>query len=497
MTYFSKSSLLLAMCLAGCTTGDQYRQQVAPLEAPLHYGQRDFAGSGSRQVVATGATFPAQAVTEDPWWESFWDLRLNRLVDQALRVNSDLASAGFALRKARLSVGLASNDLLPQPSADLSGNASRRLDSSDNTTHQYGSTNSLSWEIDLWGRLRAARDAKRWAAEASAQDLQYTALSLVADVCRDYWTLAYLNQSISAGEENLTELSRIVELVSVQRQAGQVSLLELREAQQNLESELAAQSALVQQREETRNAIAALLDGQSLPLNDEPQTLSDAQMLTVEEGLPAELLGRRPDLRAAELRLRESLIEVDVTARSYYPRLSLTGSMESGGTSLGSVLSNPVATLGAGLSLPFLNLGQMKFNTEIAGTTYLQSASQFRTTLYEALKEVQDSLSARDQYALQIGAKARSFDAAVDVERMYEVRYRTGASTLRTWLDARRTLRNSELALAQARRDLLINDVSLMLALGGSLSVNLGVTSRSSLSEDAEKIAHLPSVSHQ
>src|SRR5699024_4275245 len=120
------------------------------------------------------------------------------------------------------------------------------------------------------------------------------------------------------------------------------------------------------------------------PEDDEPQDLQDVTLPAIDAGLPAQLLARRPDLRAAELRLRAALAQVKITARSYYPTLTLTGSLGSTSSALARVLSNPVATLGAGLALPFLNIREARLSTRIAGTQYEMAVKQFRTTLYTA-----------------------------------------------------------------------------------------------------------------
>lgn len=461
-------TLALAAALAGCASSGDYAAKTPATALPSTYGWGDAPGGSGEQSLPALDPKRSSDVRNDPWWQGFGDARLNQLVEQALDVNSNLAAAGFTLRQARLQAGLAENDLYPQPTAQLNASGSRRIDRSDSTTRSSTSSVGLSWEVDLWGRLRAARDVKSWQALASADDLQATAQSLVGDVCRDYWTLAYLNQSIAAGEQDLASLERTLKLVEVQHSEGDVSLLELREAQQSVEAQRAAQSALLQQRVETRNALAVLLDGRPLPLADEPQSVRQVASLPIRAGLPAELLARRPDLRAAERRLRASLFNIDATARSYYPALTLTGAVSGGGTSLGDVLRNPVATLGAGLDLPFLNVEKVRLNTEYAGAEYQQAASSFRTTLYTALQDVDNALSARSRLQEQAAARLRSYQAAQDVARMYEIRYRNGDVALRIWLDAQQTLRSSELALAAVLRDRVNNDVTLVLALGGS-----------------------------
>ncbi|CAM4085387.1 NodT family efflux transporter outer membrane factor (OMF) lipoprotein [Bordetella tumbae] len=465
---FFRFSVVMAgvALLSACASTDA--PPTRELQVPANYNQGITTANGSQHPITLHATHPAVDIAKQAWWKGFGDARLDRLITDVLAVNADLASAGLTLRKARLQAGLASNDLWPQPSGSVNTNGSRYLDTHDSVQRSSNANLSLSWEIDLWGRLRAARDVADWEARATAEDKENTALSLVAEVCEQYWTLAYLNQSIASGQAHLDQLQQILQLVQVQFGAGAVSQLELREAQQNVQAQQIAQSQLLQERVETRNAIAVLRDGAPWPLSDEPGNLDDAQSPPLQAGVPAELLGRRPDLRAAELRLREALSNIKATARSYYPALTLTGSVGTSSSALSDVLQNPLGTLGAGLTLPFLNLPQMQLNTDIAKTEYEISASNFRTTLYTALKEVGNALSARDQLVTQVDAAQASFDAARDVERMYGVRYRSGAADLRTWLDAQQTLRDAELSLAQRRRDQLLNDVTLYLALGGS-----------------------------
>ncbi|SAI65654.1 multidrug efflux outer membrane lipoprotein [Bordetella ansorpii] len=461
-----RSIPIVACCaLLGACAGN-----TSPATPELRVPARYAAGGPAEPAhdkVELNSTYPVRNTAEQAWWRAFDDERLSRLVERVLAANPNLAAAGLTLRKARLQAGLASNDLWPQPSGSVTANGNHAL-SGDATTQRSGTTSlSLSWEIDLWGRLRAARDAAQWEARASAADRENTALALAGEACRQYWTLAYLNHAIGTGQARIDQLRRTLQLVQVQFGAGSVSLLDVRDAQQNLQAQLAAQSQLEQQRVQARNAITVLLGGQAWPRADEPTRLDGAATPAPRPGLPAGLLGRRPDLRAAELRLREALANIDATARSYYPALTLTGSAGTSSTSLSNLLANPVAALGAGLALPFLNVPRMRLDNDIARTGYEIAANTFRGTLYSALKDVDDALSARARLAEQREATERSFEAAQDVERMYGVRYRVGAATLRTWLDAQQTLREAELSLAQVRQNQRLNDVTLFLALGG------------------------------
>ena len=152
----------------------------------------------------------------------------------------------------------------------------------------------------------------------------------------------------------MEDARRIVALVRARYEAGAVSGLDVAQAGQNLASQEAAHTQLLQQRVETRNALAILFDRPPEVAAEEPASLPDAALPAIDAGLPASLLGRRPDLRAAEQRLRGALANVDATRTGFYPALSLTGSLGTSSTALGELLRNPVATLGAGLALPFL-----------------------------------------------------------------------------------------------------------------------------------------------
>ena len=487
-------STALTAALAGCATTPS-ADPAAELRVPAVYGRGDAAANAPLQAVAHEVTAPVADVHADAWWQGFADPRLDRLIEAVLARNTDMASAGLKLERARAQAGLATADLWPQANGSVSASGSRSIDSGDDWSRNHSASVSLGWELDLWGKLRGQRDIAQWEAQATAQDLQNTVLSLVGQSTDLYWQLGYLNQAIATGQANLERLQRTAALVQTQFDAGGVSRLEVRQAQQNIESQKAAQSQLEQQRVETRNALTVLLDGQPWPLADEPQNLDIAQSPTLAEGLPAELLARRPDLRAAELRLRQSLKNIKVTATSYYPSLSLSGAVGSSSaslgdvltnpvatlgaglslsgavgssaTSLGDVLTNPVATLGAGLSLPFLKFRQMQLDIKSADLSYQIAANDFRRTLYTALSEVDNALSARTRLAEQVAAAQASYDEAVEIARLYEVRYRAGATDLRTWLEAEQTRRNAELSLAQTKRSQLVNDVTLYKALGG------------------------------
>jgi outer membrane protein TolC len=300
------------------------------------------------------------------------------------------------------------------------------------------------------------------------QDRQAVALALTTTTAGLYWQLAQANERLESADRSLSYARRTTELVQAQYRSGAVSSLELREARQSLAQQEALWSQYVQARTELRQALTELFSGAAAP-GGEPLALPSGPLPAVEAGLPAELLGRRPDLRAAELRLRAALASSDAATARYYPTLSLTGSLGGASNALLHLLSNPVAALGANMTLPFLNVGEMRLSTAIARTQYEEAVFNFRKSLYSALAETEKSLSARTQLLEQEQAQQRSLQESVAITRLYEARYRAGQVPLRAWLDAQERQRAAELALSALHLQQLQNQLTLYKVLGGGL----------------------------
>lgn len=443
--------------LAGCATSP------AGMNAPAAGGAQ-MPAQWQVTPLASGAMGSALSLDE-AWWQRFDDPVLNDLIQRVLDCNLSLGVAVLRVQQARLKTDLADADRLPSVSASVGASASRLLDGGP-TSRGASAKLSATWEVDLWGKVSAQRDAAQWATQASEDDRRAVALSLVGTTARLYWQLAYLDQRVTSAEQSLAYARQTQDLVGAQYKAGSVSGLEQAQAQQAVSSQEAGLAQLTQTRMEARQALALLLDGpaQSASLPEQPRWPQTAWP-TLAPGLPADILSRRPDVRAAESRLRGSYASVDVTRTSYYPSLSLTGSVGSSSESLSHVLRDPVGSLGATLLLPFLQFRDMQRNVAISEAS--ASVLNFRQTLYQALSEVDQGLSAQAQYAVQTQALEQRLLQARKVERLTELRYRSGAEPLKSWLDAQESRRTAELSLADARYNQLSSWVSLVQALGG------------------------------
>ena len=450
------AAVLLGLALSGCAALNDTPYSTPRLKLPSAW-----------EHAQAGSAATASSANLERWWQRFADAELDTLIELMLERNNDLAAATLKVRRARLAADLADDALSPSLAASADSSASRSLKHGGGTTQSHAVSASVSYELDLWGKLAKQRDAKVWEAAATEQDKQSTRLSLIGTTATLYWKIGYLKQRLALSQDSIAYAERTRQLVRAQKAAGAASQLDLLNAEQTLASQQASHTELMQQLAEARNALSLLFDGPPGSRFQELERLPERALPAIDAGVPAQLLARRPDLAAAELRLRATLASGDATRASYYPDISLTGSLGSSSTALSQALSNPVATLGAGLTLPFLQWREMQLNSKVSEAEYQQAVVEFRQTLYQALADVENALSARRQYQAQGEKLEASLSAARQAERLYEVRYRAGAAALKDWLEAQETRRQADIALLQNRYNRFANQVTVYQALGG------------------------------
>lgn len=409
-------------------------------------------------------------VSADRWWTAFRDPALDTLVADVVVRNNDIFAAALRAHRARLQADLAANALFPRLNGNLSTSNDVPLRGDAASTSSSSASIGVAYEIDLWGRLGVRRDGAGFEAQATAEDYEAARLAMIGMTIETNFRIAHANQSIASAEESFAYVRQIQTLVRSQADTGAVSDLELREVEQAVETQAARLSELKQARLVLRNTLVVLLNGSPSPV-PEPRRLPQRMPPAIAAGLPADLLARRPDLRAAEARLRGTLRGVDETRASFYPTISLTGALGTSSQQLVSFVSNPVASMGAGLILPFLNLKDMKLTVAVSRAQHEEAVAGFRTALLNAFADVANALGARADYAERARRLRNALAAAQEVERLNEARYRAGATTLRVLLDAQERRRTAEIALDDVRLSQFVNESLLFRALGGSTTV--------------------------
>ena len=409
---------------------------------------------------------PSTNASADRWWQAFADPRLDSLIDTALANNADLAVAALTVHRALLEASRAGAETGPQAAFVASADASRAFNQ-DRVRALAGVNATVSYELDLWGKLAARRDEARWRAQASEADREAAALALVGAAAKLYWRIGYLNETIELGQADITDAERTVAVAQARLSAGAVSPLDLAQAQQQLAQAQADLTRWQQQRETQRNALGLLLGGLPEKRGAEPPDLAAAVVPPVAAHLPAVVLARRPDVRAAEWRVRARAAQVDVARASLYPSLTLTGEFGTSSDMLMRVMQNPVASIGTALALPFVQWNTVRLNAALAETDLDRETVEFRRALYRALADVEDALAAKAKLAEKDTHLTRSLSAAGVAATLARTRYESGATGIAPLLDAQRIERTAAKERTENRLALLENRMDLFLALGG------------------------------
>lgn len=402
----------------------------------------------------------------DNWWALFEDPQLDILIEQVLQSNSDLAKATLTLKKARLEAGLSENQKVPELGYSHASSYEYDIDDSSSDT-SFSSSLSLSYELDLWGRVDAAADADEWNARASYEDRESTAQSLAVTTATLYWKLGYLNQMIALTEQNISGTQRVATLTRRKFDNGSATRLEVLESTQSLYGQQVQLSQLQQELSETQNSISILLNQPMQNASLTIEQLSRAPLPDIAPGIPSELLLRRPDIKASLFTLKSSLATKDKVAAGYMPTLTLTGSLSTSSSDLLELLENPVAKLGSGIVLPFLEWKEMELNKNISELDYQMAVIDYRDTVYLAMEEVANLLTAKQHYHYKGGIYQEQYTNAIEIEAIYASRYKYGASDMIDWIKAMESRRSIESSFLENRYNQFVIQAKLYQSLGG------------------------------
>ncbi len=411
------------------------------------------------------------------WFEVFKDPELQNLIKTAIVQNYDLRAAVVRINAARANVGLARSEQFPQfeASSDLttirsSKNAQFVPAGQGGKSRSFGSVflNLLSFELDVWGRLRDQTKAARAELRASEADRKAVQTIVVSDVATGYFSLLELDNELEIAKRTLASRLESLTLIRVREQNGVATLLEVREAEQLVYQ--ASKTIPDTQRliERTENQIRFLLGDNPGPITRGRLT-EQQELPAVPAGLPSSLLERRPDIRAAEESLAAQKALVSAARKAYFPRISLTGILGFQSNQLSNLFTGPSGawTFLPQIAQPIFTGGRLKSNVKSARAQQELALVQYQATIQNAFREVSDSL-VEYQKVREIRAQQEQLVTTLrDRSQLAYARYQGGVDTLLNALDADRDLFDAELSLAQTKRNELLSLVQLYKALGG------------------------------
>ena len=450
-----------------CAVGPAYKKP--PVTVPSAFAE---APPGDWQSAK-----PRDGVTRAEWWKAFADPLLNEWEPQVSSANQTLSQAEAALRGARAAVRGARTGLFPTIAAGASATTARggvvRQSSStaNETTTTYEVPADLTYEADLWGRVRRGVEASRALAQASAADLETARLSLQAELAANYFQLRGVDAQSRLLSTTVSGYERALEITTRRHEQGVASGADVAQAQTQLETTRAQAIDLQIARAQLQHAIAVLM-GRTPEEVTIPVEIPALLPPVLPPGLPADLIERRPDIAGAERRVAAANAEIGVARAAFFPSLTLDASGGFESSVLSKLLSWPsrVWSLGPALAQTIFDGGRRRSQSEQARASYDGAVAAYRESVLEALQQVEDNLA-----ALRVLAdEARQQDIAVSTaERSLDLaqkRYEQGVTGYLEVVTAQAAALSARAAQVEVNTRRMSASVALVKALGGGWS---------------------------
>ena len=416
------------------------------------------------------------------WWHNFQDEALSDAIGQALENNPNLSATGARLDAAWAQARMAGAEQLPQISLSSGLSVSQMNMAqfgvslpnmpSKFSSERHNLTLGAQWELDLWGRVRSGNRAARAGALGQAADFAGARHSLAGQVAKAWMLAIESRQQVRLAQFTVTTYETTVERIRARFEQGVRSSLDLRLAEASLAGAKANVAERVVAANRTTRQLEVLL-GQ-LPKNEQAFPAELPSMpATIPAGVPAKLLARRPDLVAAEHRLRAAGANISQAKASLYPQISLTASTGTSTSDLSELVSGDsvIWTLGSNLMQPVFQGGRLRQNIKMQRANFKAAESGFRSALLNALGEVENALDAETHLAAMDESLAEAHKQSQAAAQIAQERYDRGLENIITLLEARRRAIEAESRWWSVLRLRLDNRINLHLALGGGFEL--------------------------
>jgi NodT family efflux transporter outer membrane factor (OMF) lipoprotein len=453
-----------ALALSGCMLGPDYRRPKVTVPGEFR-----------------GAPATTDSLASTKWQDLFADQTLNEMVSTALANNFDMRIAAERVEQARLQLGITRANLYPFVNGEASFigtrgssiGASTLVPAGTNLSSSYTSLGAaLSWELDVWGRLRRLSEAARARYLASEEGRRAVGVSLVSNVMETYFQLLEQDLELEISRKTQGIAKDSLGLVELRRQRGAASGLDVRQAEQLLYT-AGAQSAAAERAIAQSENLLSLLQGSAPAAQARGRKLEEIPIpAQLPPGLPATLIERRPDIRAAEQNLVAANAQIGAARALYFPQLSLSAFAGGDSRSLMEIFSTPahVFNVAPGALQSIFHAGQIKNQVRLSEAQQRELLITYQREIYTALREVSDALAGFDRLREQRSQEEQLVHTLEGTVQLSELRYKGGLDSYLQVLDAQRNLFSGQLALARLRLQERVSVVQLYRALGGGWS---------------------------
>lgn len=453
-------ALACALALAGCVVGPDYERPAVDAPKAFQY-------------------LPMEAidVADSEWWKAFGDPVLDALVDEALAnnrnvriatANIEAAAAVFTQARSAAFPQVGYNALAGRERSSEAGRGEVAQNLVPNPVNAYQAALSASWEVDLWGRIRRQSEAARADVLANVEARRGVVLSLVASVVTNYLQLRGLDGQLEVAKKTLGTYEESVKLFTLQFKYGQVSQMNVAQAQSQYETAAAQIPQIETQVAQTQDALAILVGRNPGPIA-RGKRIDELRVPAVPAGLPAQLLERRPDIAQAEQQLVAANAQIGAAQALYYPRITLTGALGVASPELSDLFKGPARTWSyvGQLVGPIFTFGAVSGQVAQAQAVRDAALQNYQLAIQNAFADVDNALIANAKGKELVLAQERLVAALTDYTRLARLQYNGGYAPYSTVLQAEQALFPAELNLVAFRTSTLNTSVNLYKAMGG------------------------------
>ncbi len=467
MTFQPSALVLCSALLSGCALTPTDSAQTPDVPTAWKYPRQ-------RQLPPAEA---AQTVVSTQWWSEFGSAELDAVVATAHAQSVDIATSVARVQQARAQARIAGSALLPEVSASTrvnrDGRISGRSGQSDAAGTHYALGVNTSYEIDFWGKNAAIRDAALADVHAAAFDRDALRLTVTAAAASQWLLAVGLRERLAIAHLNLNTAQQVLQTIVTRERAGVATALDLAQQRSLVAAQARQLAALRQQADNAQITLAVLL---GIAPSDPRATVRANSLTTltapsIAEGLPANLLTRRPDISRAEARLTAAEANVLAARAAMLPSLTLTAALGTNAAHLSTLVDHPIYSVAAGLAAPIFNAGKLAAGRDFARAQQDALIAEYRGTIVAALGDVETALTTQTGTDAQRQAQGEELKQAELAYQLAQTRYRAGAESMLTLLDAQRTLYGSQDAAVALHQEYLQAHVALFKALGGGWSL--------------------------
>jgi len=387
-------------------------------------------------------------IVDNEWWKAYNNKDLNNLVELALKNNIDYIKTALNVNKELYRLNLAKADLFPTLNGGLDISSNKDIYTGDNFSNSFSGEIGISYEIDLYGKIRDAKNAQEFEYKATVMDRESAKLALINSVVDLYYNMLYLNNSITATESSLKNYTEIYALIKDKYDNGSIDSLELLEAKQSVVSAKNDLLALKTQYKEIERSLRSLLNIKpSDKLNINFIDILEVKNIGADLDVPLTVLAERPDLKASQYRLERAFKELKAEEKSWYPSISIKGILGSSSNKVdetfdyGNILGN------ISISLPFLDWNRVRNNIKISEIDYQIELFDFKNNLNNALNEVAYYYVNYSNSESIFKNSEKKFSDSLKITNYYKERYNGGKIEFKDYLEALNTQNNLKIDL--------------------------------------------------